>query len=62
MKNKKQELSSLELKTTIGFHYWINETHDLRGLKNLSIEQYSKKIEELQEVYNKKYPKGLTGW
>lgn len=58
----KQSISLLELKTTIGFIYWINETHDLRGLKNIKIEDYVLKIEELQKEYNKKYPNGLTGW
>lgn len=58
----KQDISSLELKTTIGFIYWINETHDLRGLKNISIEEYVIKIKELQKEYKEKYPNGLTGW
>jgi hypothetical protein len=58
----KQELSSLELKTTLGFIYWVNETHNLRGLKNTSIEEYPQKIKELQKEYNLKYPNGLTGW
>jgi hypothetical protein len=58
----KQEISLLELKTTIGFIYWINETHNLRGLKNIKIEEYIPKLKELQKEYNEKYPDGLTGW
>ncbi len=57
-----QNISLLELKTTIGFIYWINETHDLRGLKNTKIEEYIVKLKELQKEYNLKYPNGLTGW
>ena len=58
----KQNISLLELKTTIGFVYWINETHNLRGLKNTKIEEYIPKLKELQKEYNEKYPEGLTGW
>ena len=58
----KQNISLLELKTTIGFIYWINETHNLRGLKNTKIEEYIPKLKELQKEYNEKYPDGLTGW
>lgn len=58
----KQSISLLGLKTTVGFIYWINETHDLRGLKNTQIENYAVKLKELQNEYNEKYPNGLTGW
>ena len=58
----KQIISLLELKTTVGFVYWVNETHDLRGLKNTKIEEYVVKLKELQKEYNLKYPNGLTGW
>ncbi len=58
----KQSISLLELKITIGFIYWINETNDLRGLKNIKIEEYIHKLNELQKEYNEKYPTGLTGW
>jgi hypothetical protein len=58
----KQNISLLELKTTVGFIYWVNETHDLRGLKNTKIEEYVVKLKELQKEYNLKYPNGLTGW
>lgn len=58
----KQKISSLKFNTTIGFIYWINETHDLRGLKNKRIEEYINKLSELQKEYNEKYPNGLTGW
>lgn len=58
----KQNISLLELKTSIGFIYWINETHDLRGLKSAKIEEYIVKLNELQKEYNLKYPNGLTGW
>ena len=58
----KQSISLLELKTNVGFIYWINETHNLRGLKNAKIEEYVVKLKELQEEYNEKYPNGLTGW
>lgn len=58
----KQNISLLELKTTVGFIYWVNETYDLRGLKNTKIEEYVVKLKELQKEYNLKYPNGLTGW
>lgn len=58
----KQSISLLELKTTVGFIYWINETHNLRGLKDTKIEEYISKLKELQKEYNEKYPDGLTGW
>lgn len=58
----KQQISLLDLKTTIGFIYWINETHNLRGLKNIKIEEYIPKLKELQKEYDEKYPNGLTGW
>ena len=58
----KQIISLLELKTTVGFIYWINETYDLRGLKNTKIEEYGVKLKELEKEYNEKYPNGLTGW
>lgn len=58
----KQQISLLEFKTTIGFIYWINETDNLRGLKNIKIEEYIPKLMELKKEYNEKYPNGLTGW
>ena len=62
----KQKISTIEVKTTIGFLYWINETHDLRGLKNqegtISIIDYPQKLEELHKQYSSKYPNGLNGW
>ena len=57
-----QEISMVEMTTEIGFLYWLHESHDLRGLKSVSIQDYPAKLEELQEVYLKKYPNGLTGW
>jgi hypothetical protein len=58
----KQAISLIETKITIGFLYWLNETHDLRGLKNVTIDEYPHKIMELNKQYNMKYPEGLTGW
>ena len=58
----KQFMSLLRFNTTIGFLYWINETHNLRGLKNTPIEEYENKLKELEKLYNEKYPEGLTGW
>lgn len=62
----KQKISTIEVKITIGFLYWINETHNLRGLKNhegtISIMDYPQKLEELYKEYSSKYPNGLTGW
>ncbi len=58
----KQQLSLIEMKTTIGFIYWIKEYNDLRGLKEAKIEEFPMKLTELQKKYNIKYPNGLTGW
>ena len=58
----KQQLSLIEIKTTIGFIYWIKETHDLRGLKDVKIEELPMKLKQLEGEYNMKYPNGLTGW
>jgi len=62
----KQIISTTPFETTIGFLYWLNETHNLRGLKNQSgtipIEEYPLKLQSLLKEYNKKYPNGLTGW
>ena len=46
----------------MGFLYWLSETYDLRGLKNLSIEEYPVKMGSLLKEYKEKYPNGLTGW
>lgn len=58
----KQGISTIPINITIGFLYWLSETHDLRGLKNSSIEEYPLKIEFLLKEYKEKYPSGLTGW
>lgn len=58
----KQQLVLMEMKTTIGFIYWVMETHDLRGLRDVKIEEFPMKLKELQKKYNMKYPNGLTGW
>lgn len=53
---------------TIGFIYWLAETHNLRGLKNesgkgtKSIDVYPDKLRALLAEYHEKYPDGLTGW
>jgi len=50
---------------TIGFIYWLAETHNLRGLKNemgygtKSIEVYPDKLRALLAKYHEKYPDGL---
>lgn len=58
----KQVISTIPINTSVGFLYWLSETHDLRGLKNLSIKEYPVKIDSLLKEYNEKYPNGLTGW
>lgn len=58
----KQSISRNRVITSVGFIYWLQETHDLRGLKGTSIEAMGSKIKELQDLYNKKYPDGLIGW
>lgn len=58
----KIEISKIKLNLSIGFLYWLQEYHDLRGLKGISIKEYPIKLEELEKKYNKKYPNGLTGW
>ena len=58
----KQALSEIPVNVTLGFLYWLAETHNLRGLKEESIEEYPVKIDSLLEEYNEKYPNGLTGW
>lgn len=58
----KQQLSLKEIKTTVGFIYWLKETTDLRGLKETKIEHLPMKLKELQKEYNRKYPNGLTEW
>jgi hypothetical protein len=53
---------------TVGFIYWLAETHNLRGLKNedgigtKSIDVYPDKLRALLAEYYEKYPDGLTGW
>ena len=50
---------------TIGFVYWLAETHNLRGLKNemghgtKSIDVYPDKLKALLVEYHEKYPDGL---
>jgi len=50
---------------TIGFIYWLAETHNLRGLKNeggigtKSIVVYPDKLKALLAEYHEKYPNGL---
>ncbi len=50
---------------TIGFIYWLAETHKLRGLKNeggigtKSIDVYPDKLRALLAKYHEKYPNGL---
>ena len=50
---------------TIGFIYWLAETHNLRGLKNKggigtkSIDVYPNKLRALLAEYHEKYPNGL---
>lgn len=58
----KQAVSKIPVNVTLGFLYWLAETHNLRGLKEESIEEYPVKIESLLELYEEKYPNGLTGW
>ena len=59
----KQELSKDLLSgVTVGFIYWLQEYHDMRGLKDLRINMFHSKLRSLQEEYNSKYPEGLTGW
>ena len=58
----KQEISTIPINITMGFLYWLSETHDLRGLKNLSIKEYPVKMGSLLKEYKEKYPNGLTGW
>jgi len=58
----KKELSKIKTCTTIGFLYWLHETHNLRGLKNVKIEEYPVKLNELEREYLSKYPNGLVGW
>ena len=59
----KQEISNIEFEgLTIGFIYWLQETHDMRGLKNMNILNYPTYIAELHKEYTSKYPEGLIGW
>ena len=50
---------------TVGFIYWLAETHNLRGLKNKdgfgtkSIDVYQNKLRALLAEYHEKYPNGL---
>ncbi len=50
---------------TIGFIYWLAESHNLRGLKNemgygtKGIDVYPNKLRALLAEYNEKYPDGL---
>jgi len=58
-----QELSNVPVSNvTVGFIYWLQEHHDMRGLKDLDITKFPAKLKELQQEYNSKYPQGLTGW
>jgi len=53
---------------TVGFIYWLAETHNLRGLKNeyghgtKSIDVYPNKLRTLLAEYHEEYPYGLTEW
>ena len=58
----KKEISNLTVTFTVGFIYWLQEYHNLRGLKDIDITNYPVKLEELYKEYNSKYPNGLTGW
>lgn len=58
----KQQSSLYELNVSIGFIYWIHETHNHRGLVGVPIELYRSKLKDLMTEYNTKYPNGLTGW
>ena len=62
----KQDISKIRIVSTLGFLYWLNETHNLRGLKNqngtIPITEYPMMIMNLQKEYNEKYPDGLTCW
>lgn len=58
----KREISKIKVTLSIGFIYWLQETHNLRGLKDISIKEYPIKLDELEKEYNNKYPDGLTGW
>jgi len=58
----KNEASKISIESSIGFIYWVNEHNDLRGLKNLSIDKYPAKLAELKLEFDKKYPRGLTGF
>lgn len=50
---------------TVGFIYWLAETHNLRGLKyemgygSKGIDVYPNKLRALLAEYNEKYPDGL---
>jgi hypothetical protein len=58
----KRQLSKIKIQVSVGFIYWLSETHNLRGLKNLSIEEFPNKLKNLNDEYNNKYPNGLVGW
>jgi len=59
----KNALSNVPISNvTVGFIYWLQEHHVMRGLKNLDITKYPAKLKELLQEYNNKYPQGLVGW
>ena len=62
----RMDISKIPFNITIGFMYWLNETHNLRGLKDyngtIPIEDYPNKLKLLKEEYDNKYPNGLDGW
>ena len=64
----KHEISTWRFSVTIGFLYWLNETHNIRGLKNADgygtkcIGEYPNKLQKLLIQYHNEYPNGLTGW
>jgi len=63
--NKKveaEQLSLIKMEVTVGFIYWLKETHNLRGLRGVGIKELPTKIKELKSKYDIKYPNGLTGW
>jgi hypothetical protein len=62
----RMDISKIPFNITIGFMYWLNETHNLRGLKDyngtIPIEDYPNKLKLLKEEYDNKYSNGLDGW
>ncbi len=58
-----QEISNIKLNgLTIGFIYWLQEYHDLRGLRDIGILKFPEKLTELHKEYTTKYPEGISNW